>query len=129
MSADLAAEVQARRDWVWSSVSADTPLDRGDARTSLSVIAALLPQIGADETWKLQALGIVLGDVLATVTGAHWVEAVDEAGTDPALRFGGPDDVAFPMTMISKRVEAGQDVDVLELFRVVATGIEEARAR
>lgn len=129
MSADLAAEVQARRDWVWGSVSADAPLDRTDARTALSVIAALLGEIRGDETWKLQSLGIVFGDVLATVTGSQWVEVVDDAGTDAALRFGGPDDLAFPMTMISKRVEAGHDVDVLELFRAAAAGIEEVRGR
>ncbi|BAJ76561.1 hypothetical protein MTES_3597 [Microbacterium testaceum StLB037] len=129
MSVDLAAEVDARRDWVWSSVSADTPLDRNDDRTALSVIAALLAEVRPDETWKLQSLGIVFGDVLAHVTGAEWVQVDDERGTDAALRFGGPDDLAFPMTMLSKRVEAGDDLDVLELFRSVATAIGEAQAR
>lgn len=129
MSVDLAAEVDARRDWVWSSVSADTPLDRNDDRTALSVIAALLAEVRPDETWKLQSLGIVFGDVLARVTGAEWVQVDDERGSDAALRFGGPDDLAFPMTMLSKRVEAGDDLDVLELFRSVATAIGEAQAR
>lgn len=128
-SADLAAELDARREWVWTSVSADAPLDRSDNRTALSVIAALVAEVRPDETWKLQSLGIVFGDVLSRVTGAKWVQVDDEAGSDAALRFGGPDDLAFPMTMISKRVEAGEHVDILELFRVVATGIDEARAR
>ena len=129
LSGDLAAEVDARRDWVWSSVSADTPLDRNDDRTALSVIVALLGEVRPDETWKLQSLGIVFGDVLARVTGAEWVQIDDEHGTDAALRFGGPDDLAFPMTMLSKRVEAGEEVNVLELFRSVATAIGEAQAR
>jgi len=129
LSGGLAAEVDARRDWVWSSVSADTPLNRNDDRTALSVIVALLGEVRADETWKLQSLGIVFGDVLARVTGAEWVQVDDERGTDAALRFGGPDDLAFPMTMLSKRVEAGEEVNVLDLFRSVATAIGEAQAR
>jgi len=129
LSADLAADVDARREWVWASVSADTPLDRSDDRTALSVISALLADVRADETWKLQSLGIVFGDVLARVTGAEWVQVDDERGTDAALRFGGPDDLAFPLTMISRRVEAGEEVDVLELFRAVATTIAQKQAR
>lgn len=129
LSADLAADVDARREWVWASVSADTPLDRSDDRTALSVISALLADVRPDETWKLQSLGIVFGDVLARVTGAEWVQVDDERGTDAALRFGGPDDLAFPLTMISRRVEAGDEVDVLELFRAVATMIAQKQAR
>jgi len=129
LSADVAADVDARREWVWASVSADTPLDRSDDRTALSVISALLADVRPDETWKLQSLGIVFGDVLARVTGAEWVQVDDERGTDAALRFGGPDDLAFPLTMISRRVEAGEEVDVLELFRAVATTIAQKQAR
>jgi hypothetical protein len=129
LSADLAADVDARREWVWASVSADTPLDRSDDRTALSVISALLADVRPDETWKLQSLGIVFGDVLARVTRAEWVQVDDERGTDAALRFGGPDDLAFPLTMISRRVEAGEEVDVLELFRAVATTIAQKQAR
>ncbi|MDQ1077085.1 MULTISPECIES: DUF3806 domain-containing protein [Microbacterium] len=129
LSADLAAEMDARREWVWTSVSADAPLDRSDNHTALSVIAALVAEVRPDETWKLQSLGTVFGDVLARVTGAEWVQVDDEFGSDAALRFGGPDDLAFPMTMISKRMEAGEDVDVLELFRSVATAIGEAQAQ
>lgn len=129
LSADLAAEMDARREWVWTSVSADAPLDRSDNRTALSVIAALVAEVRPDETWKLQSLGIVFGDVLARVTDAEWVQVDDELRSDPALRFGGPHDLAFPMTMISKRMEAGEDVDVLELFRDVATALGEAQAQ
>ncbi len=129
LSADVAADVDARREWVWASVSADTPLDRSDDRTALSVISALLADVRPDETWKLQSLGIVFGDVLARVTRAEWVQVDDERGTDAALRFGGPDDLAFPLTMISRRVEAGEEVDVLELFRAVATTIAQKQAR
>jgi hypothetical protein len=40
----------------------------------------------------------------------------DEYGRDPALRLQGTPFIVFPLTMISKRVERGEDVDVRELF-------------
>jgi uncharacterized protein DUF3806 len=126
---DLTSELDSRRDWVWSSVSGDVPLDRTDPRTALSVVGALTREVEPSETWKLQSLGIVFGDVLAVVTGSEWVEVEDEYGRDAALRFGGPDDLLFPMTMISKRVESGEVVDVFALFSATAQSVVDARDR
>ncbi|HEU0205160.1 MAG TPA: DUF3806 domain-containing protein [Pseudolysinimonas sp.] len=127
--ADLASKLESRREWVWNSVSGDDPLDRNDPRTALSVVKALSQAVDASETWKLQSVGIVFGDVLAAMTGSEWVEVEDEYGRDAALRFAGPDDLIFPMTMISKRVEAGDDVDPFSLWSTVAQSVFEIRER
>ena len=129
LGTELSSELESRREWVWTSVSGDEPLERNDPRTALSVVNALTHAVDPSETWKLQSLGIVLGDVLAVVTGSEWVEVEDEYGRDAALRFAGPDDVIFPMTMISKRVESGEDVDVFALFSTVAQSVVEIRER
>lgn len=73
--------------------------------------------VRADQTWELQCLGIVLGDALVQhVDGAEWVMVDDEYGRDPAVRVRGTTVLLFPLTLISKRVEAGEPVDVFALF-------------
>jgi hypothetical protein len=41
-----------------------------------------------------------------------WTMVSDEYGRDPALRYKKTDTVFFPLTMISKRVERDEPVDV-----------------
>lgn len=81
-----------------------------------------------DETYTLQALGVVLGDVLATELGLSWAVWEDELGRSRALRLD-EDEAVFPVTMISKRVEGGVPFRVEELYRSAAEAVETARAR
>lgn len=121
---EMSQRLSTHRDWVWDSVGADGPLDRDDPGTALSVITALLKDgIRPDETWKLQSLGVVLGDVMSRMMSLPWVVVDDEYGHDPALDFGGVGNLLFPLTMISKRVEAGENVNVYELLSTTAQSI------
>ena len=52
----------------------------------------------------------------------------DEQGRDPALRLKGTSVLLFPMTMIAKRIERGEAVDVYDLFGGVLKTLEKARA-
>ena len=99
-----------------ASPAARAPLDLGDPGTALAVIDALLRDgIGAEERWKLEALGALLGDAMATELGVGWCLVTDQWGTTPGLHLGG-DDVAYPLSMIAKRVEDGEQVNVQRLF-------------
>ena len=40
----------------------------------------------------------------------------DEYGIDPALQLPDTTLILFPLTMISKRIKTGQDVDIYELY-------------
>jgi Domain of unknown function (DUF3806) len=75
--------------------------------------------VAPTETYKLQRLGITLGDALVQELGMEWVMVEDDYGRDPAIRLPGTTVVLFPLTMISKRVERGETVDIMELFRGV----------
>jgi Domain of unknown function (DUF3806) len=75
--------------------------------------------VAPTETYKLQCLGITLGDALVQELGMEWVMVEDDYGRDPAIRLPGTTVVLFPLTMISKRVERGETVDIMELFRGV----------
>jgi hypothetical protein len=81
----------------------------------------------ATQTYELQCLGIVLGDALALHEGMEWVIVEDAYGRDPALRLPGTSVIAYPLTMISKRVERGDSVDVFALFDAVAADVERMR--
>ncbi|PWD51268.1 hypothetical protein C8046_11985 [Serinibacter arcticus] len=121
LDADWTENLTRMREWVASCVAGnDPPLDLAHVPTALSVIDALLADgIRADETWKLQALGAVLGDAMARDLGVPWRLVTDQWGATLGLHLGG-EIVAYPLTMIAKRVEAGEPVDVRTLF-VTAT--------
>lgn len=73
-----------------------------------------------DQTYELQSMGIVFGDVFVQDMGFSWVMVEDEYGRDPAIKYQDTSIILFPLTMISKRVERGEDVDVFDLYNGVA---------
>lgn len=117
LDAEWSQDLAEKRSWIAASVSGrGAPLDLGDPGIALAVIDALLRDgIGAEERWKLEALGALLGDAMATDLGVGWCLVTDQWGTTPGLHLGG-DDVAYPLSMIAKRVEDGEQIDVHRLF-------------
>jgi len=75
--------------------------------------------VGTTETWKLQSMGVTFGDALAQKLGLRWIAVEDKFGRDPALEFPGVDFQSFPVKMISKQVERGEEINVRELFDVL----------
>lgn len=73
--------------------------------------------LDATDKQELQSLGLVFGDVLARKADLRWVTVQDALGRDPALQFRNTSLILFPLTMISKRVEDGQHVDVADLMK------------
>ncbi|MEW5851028.1 MAG: DUF3806 domain-containing protein [Myxococcota bacterium] len=71
------------------------------------------------QTFELQALGVVFGDVLETELGLRWVVVMDELGTDPTLRFRDTSIQVNALTMIAQRVTEGRPVKLRELMEEV----------
>lgn len=69
------------------------------------------------QTYELQSLGIAFGDVLASELPLRWVIVTDEYGTDPTLRFESTSWQVNALTMISKRIERHEKVNLRELLR------------
>ena len=57
------------------------------------------------------------GDVLASELSLRWVMITDEYGTDPTLHFKNTSININALTMISKRIEKDERVDVFSLFQ------------
>ncbi|MCQ4145335.1 DUF3806 domain-containing protein [Vogesella sp. AC12] len=77
-------------------------------------------QFQPEQTYELQAMGVVLGDVFVQDMGFEWVMVSDEYGRDPALQYRNSSILLFPLTMISKRIESGEAVDVFALYNGIA---------
>ncbi len=120
-------QLEAARDWVKGHFAehADAKYEPLDGK--LRVIDAVLQNdwVEPTETWKLQALGIALGDALAQKLLLEWVVVDDEYGRSPALIWPGTSICSFPQTMIAKRVERGERVDIHQLFEGVCAELRD----
>lgn len=70
------------------------------------------------QTYELQSLGVAFGDALVSELPLRWVMVSDEYGTDPTLRFKTTSAQINSLTMISKRIEKDQTVNLSELLRI-----------
>lgn len=85
--------------------------------------------VRADQTLELQAMGVVLGDLLASELDMSWVIYEDAQGRSRALRLGETDNFLFPITMISRRREAENLTPVSEIYQGALDAIEAVRPR
>lgn len=104
---------------------------RGKPEHDIAVLQEILDKrlVERDDRQTLQALGVVLGDLLQESENLEWVIYTDEKGRSRALRVPNTDEVLFPITMISRRVEADAEVDVKAVFEQAREIAEEVRYR
>jgi hypothetical protein len=110
------AHLAKQREWVLGHY--DDPSRAESIEGKLILLDGILKNkwIEPSETWKLQSLGVVFGHALAQKLGLRWQIVEDEYGRDPALILDNTTLRIFPLTMISKRIEQGEEVDVVDLF-------------
>jgi hypothetical protein len=68
------------------------------------------------ETAKLESLGVTFGDALAQALQLKWVAIEDESGRKPGLVLEGTSVNCLPITTIAKRIQYGEEINVVELF-------------
>jgi hypothetical protein len=88
-------------------------------KNDLSLIQRVLDRgsIEREATYTLQALGLAFGRAfIHENTDYDWWMVEDEYGRDPAIRYKRSSLLAFPRTMLSKRVEDGELLNVVELY-------------
>lgn len=78
----------------------------------------------ATQTYAFQCMGIIPGGAPVQHPGPEWAAVDDEYGRDPCLQLPGSTVVLFPLTMISKRIERGENPDALKLFNRIANEVE-----
>lgn len=81
----------------------------------------------ADDTVYYKALGMLFGSCLQyQYEDFHWVVVSDEYGREMALQYRDYALQCFPISMITKRIEDGEDIDVQYLMDEVTSHIESA---
>ncbi len=73
--------------------------------------------IGRHDGYDLQALGVVLGDIMSTNLPVRWVIVEDKYGRSRALQFEETKSLYYPVTMISRRVQNNMEVNVRQLYK------------
>jgi Domain of unknown function (DUF3806) len=82
-----------------------------------------------EATYSLQALGVAFGKVFVENNEHYdWWMVEDEYGRDPAIRYKETTLLVFPQTMISKRIEDGEAVEVRMMYEGLCKRLEEIRA-
>ena len=99
----------------------------GERDRDLALLQRMLDtgMVRKDQTRELQAMGIIMGDLLAADLGLQWVVYEDRLGRSRALRYQSSDNYLFPVTMIARRREAGNDTPVAEIYRKARDSITE----
>ena len=90
----------------------------GNVDRDLDTLQRILDErmVPTSDTLTLQAMGLVFGDLLGDRLSMQWVVYRDRQGRSRALRYRDLDVFLFPMTMISRRQEAGSDRRLRPLF-------------
>ena len=85
----------------------------------LQILQLLLDRrlLRPDQTRELQAMGVIMGDLLAVDLDMHWVIYEDAHGRSRALRYQQSDEYLFPITMISRRQEADNHTPVARIYQ------------
>lgn len=129
LSGNDATDVSEKRRWVREHYEPDAQHKYETLEGKLQLLDVILKNnwIDPSDTLKLQCLGITFGDAIAQELGLKWVVVEDEYGRDPALILEGTSIISFPLTAISKRIQAGEVVDVHALFQTACETITRLR--
>ena len=83
--------------------------------------------IQKNETYKLQCLGISLGDIIVQDLKFRWIEVEDNYGIDPAIKLENTSIILFPLTMISKRIEKGEKVNIFDFYSLIKSNVDDLK--
>ncbi len=120
-----------QRDWVRGHFVKLPEENYAKRDEKLRLIHVILENgwVEKSETWKLQSLGVAFGDALAQELNLAWMIVDDEFGRDATLKDISSALNINPITMISKRVERGETIDIEAMFKGVCDQVREIRLR
>ncbi len=67
---------------------------------------------------------MTLGDIIVQDLNFKWVEIEDEYGIDPALQLEGTSIIIFPLTILSKRIEKSESINLNEFYNTIRTNVK-----
>ena len=131
LSEEMSKRIESQRNWVKDHYTSDAIEKYETVDGKLELLDKIIKAnwIQRTETLKLQCLGVTLGDVLVQELKFRWIEIEDEYGIDPAIKLEETSIILFPLTMISKRIEKSENIDIYELYKLLKDSIEEIKKK
>lgn len=131
LSIFLNKDIEAKRDWVRNHYTPEAIDSYNTIEGKLTLVDTILKSnwIEKTETLKLQSLGITLGDIIEQDLNFVWVEVEDDYGIDPALQLPDTSLLVFPQTMISKRIEKGEEFDIYSFYDDLKSDINKIKRK
>ncbi len=132
-SFDAADEVYLQQQYDLLQGIADRELATrfgGNKTHDLALLQKLIDSraLKSEQRRELQAMGVVLGRLLAQEYKLRWVVYRDSVGRSRALQIDETKRVVFPITMLSRRLEVGARTNVQEVYAKAGRIIEYTRA-
>jgi hypothetical protein len=114
-------DLDSKRQWMIGHFETNAAQNYHTAMGKIDLLATILANQWIDpyDGLQLQCLGVTLGDAIAQDTLMEWVTVDDDYGTTAALNWPGTSLLCFPLTLISKRLEDRETVDVHDLFEML----------
>jgi hypothetical protein len=127
---DKLADLEACRAWVREQTSAPRPTETSSDKVRLIGEILESGSVQPHERQKLHALGVVLGDALAQeIPGMAWKMVTNQLGRHLALVYRDISITLLPVTMISRRLEKGEPVQIGDLFTATCAHVQEVLQR
>ena len=79
--------------------------------------------IHANDVLEAQCVGVVLGNYFVERTSMRWKRVANEFGNMISLHDDSTGFTLYPLTMISKRLEDGREIDLVAIFDDLVTSL------
>jgi hypothetical protein len=98
-------------------------------RSDLAILQNLVDDrvFSPEQEYEWKCVGVVFGDVIAAELGLEWIMHCGEFGVELALNGGGTSITVFPRTMILKRIENGEEMDLAFVLEKLAESVEQLK--
>jgi hypothetical protein len=102
----------------------------GDKYNDFAVMQRLLDEglVKPSQVKELQAMGIILGELLKSEYNLNWVVYIDRYGRSRSLQVPGINkEFIFPATQLSRKAEVGIKVQVADVYKVLEQAVVDIR--
>ena len=102
----------------------------GQKDNDIALMQRLLDKniVTAKDIRQLQAMGLILGQILKSQQGLSWIIYIDKYGRSKALQLRDfEDEFIFPVTQISRKAEVGIPVNVAKVYQELEQAVVDIR--
>ena len=111
--------IKSQNEWVKGHLAPESQYKFDTSEGKIYLLQGIIDKklYNKEQTQELQALGICFGEILKTELELDWVIVEDEYGRDPALKYKNTSIIHFPRTIISKRIEKNEKINISDLLK------------